>query len=121
MNRIANPQTAVDSSRLHPLVFEVAFEAPLNPLTPDSGLTGHSVVVQVESDGLSEVLALTTARPARPATRRKRWPAGPPCKPSKKTFLRASSPPVCPYGSTSYPRNCKERRLPCTPALLWLG
>ena len=59
MNRRDNPQTAVDSSRLPLLIFEVAFEATPNQVTDDPGLMGRSVVVQVESEGLNEVLALT--------------------------------------------------------------
>ena len=63
MNRVDNPQTAADSSKLPLLIFEGALEVTPNHVTDDPGLTGRSVVVQVESEGLGEALALT-AHPA---------------------------------------------------------
>jgi hypothetical protein len=68
MNRVGNPQNAVDSSGLPLLIFEVALKATPDQVTDDPGLMGRQAIVQVESEGLGEALALT-ADPAGAARR----------------------------------------------------
>ena len=122
MKRRDNPQTAVDSSRLPPLVFEVAFEAPLSQVTHDSGLTGHSVVVQVESEGLSEAWALT-ADPAGAARREAEALA---CRAALQTIekdLPAGFEPAClAFRVEQLPDKLhgKAPTLHSGPALAWL-
>jgi hypothetical protein len=122
MNRIDNPENPADSSRLHPLVFEVTFDATLNQLTHDSGLTGRSVVVQVESEGLSEALALT-ADPAGAARHEAEALA---CRAALQTIekdLPAGFEPAClPLWVDQLPAKLqgKAPTLRTGPALAWL-
>jgi hypothetical protein len=99
------------------LVFEVAFGAPLNQLTPDSGLTGHSVIVQVESEGLREASALT-ADPAGAARHEAEALA---CRAALQTIekdLPAGCEPAClPFRVEQLPAKLQGK----APTLLWLG
>jgi hypothetical protein len=59
MKRINTADRTADVSKPDPLVFEVVFSDPVNREAGDTCLEGRSVVVEVESAGLREALAIT--------------------------------------------------------------